>query len=308
MNVVCAGGGERLAQWLGVVRRNAAAHGLALAAPEGRAAATADGVPAFATIEDAIAGIHADVAIVSGHSAMRLASIAVEAGLSVVFDEAGSPNGREYLAFRELARARGATVRVPRYSRYARRERQLRDVMRSNRVGNIGLVSCVSRVRGAAGSAGFAHACTHGFVDLQSVAALLGSRPNEVIARSMTPAATEAFVGFEDGSRVHYSGRAAAAADEHEFWVEGVNGSLRSDGRGVWWRKRGWRFFAPLAIPLGGAVDFTGVMAAVLGELAAGRKQGAAPEAEMLALATVAAARESQERGAAVSLRELEAV
>ena len=59
---------------------------------------------------------------------------------------------------------------------------------------------------------------------------------------------TEAYLETRRSIHVHYTGRWRAAADSHCLWIEGTKGSLKVDGRGTWWRKRGWRFFVPVRV------------------------------------------------------------
>jgi len=57
---------------------------------------------------------------------------------------------------------------------------------------------------------------------------------------------TEAFLEVQGGTHVHYSGMLGDDAGSHILWIEGTKGSLRTDGRGIWWRKRGWPLFVPI--------------------------------------------------------------
>jgi hypothetical protein len=125
------------------------------------------------------------------------------------------------------------------------------------KVGSVSHVSCIDRrVASAPGTAAGTeytqlHQC--GLDHLLGASALLGSVPARVMARSSRPsqraaahgAVSEVFLELANGQHVQYFGSLAASHAERTIWIEGPLGSLRAQGKWVWFRKRGWPRFVP---------------------------------------------------------------
>jgi hypothetical protein len=62
----------------------------------------------------------------------------------------------------------------------------------------------------------------------------------------------QAFVTTDNGAGVHYFGTLGDDRDEHDLWLEGADGSVRTDGNRVAWRNRGWPIFIPVRLGLFG--------------------------------------------------------
>ena len=156
--------------------------------------------------------------------------------------------------------------------RYSRCESTVRRLLRS--VGVIGHISCHDARSLEEPVSPASQWFRHGVGHVESVARLLTTDTRSVMARLSLDgdcSATEAFVTLGNGSRVQYYGLGKASQPAHSLWIEGSGGSLRTDGRTVWWRKRGWRFFAPVGFSL--AKPGIGQQQ-VLGELLAGLESG----------------------------------
>ena len=130
---------------------------------------------------------------------------------------------------------------------YARCESAMRRMLDS--VGVIGHISCFDSRSIEPPTFAASQWFRYGVGQVESVARLLTTATRSVMARFELDGSysmTEAFVELGDGSRVQYFGITKPGRPEHSLWIEGSEGSLRTDGRLVWWRKRGWRFFAPV--------------------------------------------------------------
>ena len=310
MNVIHLGSGAGNRQWVEAVKRHSGARNIALVADESVApVADASGVPRYRSLRDALAAVSADTAIVSGHRAANWATQALQAKLAVILDEAGAVDGATFRALRQAARAQGSTVLWPHRDPYARCESALKRLIGSRRLGGIGHVSCIdAAVSPGEGGGPSSQVSARGFAHFQALQRLFGVAPKKIMARlgsgSGSHSSTEAFIEFDNGLHVHYSGYLGAPRNEHQLWIEGTEGSVRTDGRAVWWRKRGWRFFMPLKFAL--AQDSQSAEArATLDALAAARARAAGAPGDLSAIAVVAAAIESHRRHAAVALSEL---
>ncbi|MDH3604241.1 MAG: hypothetical protein OEU26_31945, partial [Candidatus Tectomicrobia bacterium] len=93
---------------------------------------------------------------------------------------------------------------------------------------------------------------------------------------------TEAFFEMEDDIPVQYYGSLTANRDAFELRIEGEHGALRTDGRRLWWRKRGSRFFLPMRMAKIPAADALKPpregMAALLDQLQTAIAGGVEPE------------------------------
>lgn len=310
MNVIHLGSGAGDRQWVEAVERYPGARNIALVADESAAAVTdAPGVPRYRSLHDALAGAGADTAVVSGHRATGWATQALQAKLAVIMDEAGAVDGAAFRAFQQAARAQGSTVLWPRRYPYARCENALKRLIGSPRLGGIGHVSCIDEaVSSGEGGGQSSQVSARAFAHFHALQRLFGIAPKKIMARlgsgPGSQSSTEAFIELENGLHIHYSGYLGAPRNEHQLWIEGTEGSVRTDGRAVWWRKRGWRFFMPLKFALARDPQSAKVRA-TLDALAAARARAAGSAGDLSAVAAVAAAIESHRRHAAVALSEL---
>jgi len=89
---------------------------------------------------------------------------------------------------------------------------------------------------------------------------LLGLEAASVTARSKRDSritSLQAFLKIDEQIGIHYFATFDDGPTEHELWIEGSEGSLRTDGNSVWWRKRGWPVFLPTRIGLLGSSSDT---------------------------------------------------
>jgi hypothetical protein len=138
-------------------------------------------------------------------------------------------------------------------SYYSKCRKAINRFLKNDRLGSIGHISCVDRgSRAAELSDGLAALSAR---RLTSICALLDASPTSVIARSSNNdrvSSLQAFLHFGEQGGVHYFATTDDGPAETELWIEGTEGSLRTDGNSVWWRKRGWPVFIPTRIGLFG--------------------------------------------------------
>jgi predicted dehydrogenase len=310
MNVIHLGSGAGSRQWVEAVEHYPGARNMALVTGDSSPTVADSAFPHFQSLGEALSSVSADVAVVSGHRATNWATQALDAKLAVVMDEAGAVDGAAFRAFQVAARAKGSTVLWPRRYRYARCEKVLKRLIGSGWLGGIGHVSCIDEaVSPGEGGGQSWHVSTRAFAHFHALRQLFGASPRKITARlGAEPGlqnSTEAFIEFENGLHVHYSGYSGAQRNAHQLWIEGAEGSVRTDGGAVWWRKRGWRFFMPLKIGLAQDPRDSAEARATLDALATARTRAAGSPEDLSAVATVAAAIESHRRHAAVALSEL---
>lgn len=292
MNVIHLGSGIRSRLWIEAVERHSGARNAALASP------------------DALERAGADVAVVSGDQAIGWAKQALQAKLAVILDEPGSVDRGAFHALQSAASAGSPVLLWPERYRYARCERVVRRLIDSGRLGNIGHVSCVDQaVAIVEGDRQSSHVSCRAFVHFESLRRLFKTLPKTIMARLGSEAGakdfTEAFIEFESGLRVHYSGYSGASSDTHELWIESAQGSVKTDGSAVWWRKRGWHFFLPLKFGISRPPQDSEEARATLDAISAAQKAAAGSHADLSSVAAVAAAIESHRSRASVALSEL---
>ena len=137
---------------------------------------------------------------------------------------------------------------------YARCRKAIDRFLKKGRIGAIGHVSCIDRQpRIAANDIAAASAGR-----LEGICNLLGQEPAAVTARSRQNervTSLQACLQVNSQTSIHYFATFGDGPQEHELWIEGSEGSLRTNGSSVWWRKRGWPVFIPARIGLFGAAS-----------------------------------------------------
>jgi predicted dehydrogenase len=141
-------------------------------------------------------------------------------------------------------------------------------LLRAGRIGTVTHISCVDRrarraERSTSADVEYVQLLACGADHLAWIRALMGVDPVGVMARcSRAPgqsaphgSLTEAFLAMASGVHVQYHGSLASDRDRHELWIDGERGALRTDGYLVWFRKRGWPRFAPVALSFRGFAD-----------------------------------------------------
>ena len=302
MDILHIGLGERGQQWVEIVRGRRDAVSVACvdsdAAARQWAQRHASGLPCYARLEEALPQVRADAAVVASPLASHAADAmaALEAGLAVMIEKPFAPNLAQGVQVMAVAHRTGRPVLVAQNYRYRRCERALRTLLREGKVGMVTHISCIDRRRQTAAARGASpvdyrqlhEVAAHHFDSLRGA---LGRNPVRVMAQS-SPApgspyppgsTTEAFFEMEDHIPIQYYGSLTANRDAFELRIEGEYGALRTDGRRLWWRKRGARFFLPMRMPKISAADALKPpregMASLLDQLQAAISSGEAPEA-----------------------------
>ena len=137
-------------------------------------------------------------------------------------------------------------------TQYAKCRKAINRFLQQDRIGAIGHISCVDRRPRIAESADIA---AMGASSLEEICDLLGYEPTAVTVQSQRNervTSLQAFLHVSSQTGIHYFATFGDSPREHELWIEGSKGSLRTDGNSVWWRKRGWPVFIPTRIGLFG--------------------------------------------------------
>ncbi len=136
---------------------------------------------------------------------------------------------------------------------YAKCRKAIDRFLKNGRIGEIGHISCIDRgSRIAANDIATASAGR-----LEGICNLLGQEPAAVTVRSQhndRVASLQAFLQVDTQVSIHYFATFDDGLAEHELWIEGSKGSLRTNGNSVWWRKQGWPVFIPTRIGLFGSL------------------------------------------------------
>ncbi len=147
-------------------------------------------------------------------------------------------------------------------AQYVRCRKAINRFIRKGRVGHLGHVSCIDRRSGQAGTDALTR---HTADQLSEICQLLACNPVSVMAQSSQRDGMEvmqAFLTTDAGTGVHYFGTLGDDCDEHDLWLEGANGSMRTDGNRVSFRNRGWPVFIPVRFGLFGGGRSTNANAA----------------------------------------------
>jgi len=266
MKTVIVGDGPRAAEVLDAMKRHPR---MAVAARVSRSGTQAE-LPVHPTLESALGAGLVDFVVLAGEFDSTAVASAVQGGRAVLFTDAPRLTDAALSALRQAASAGKAPLFLARDTGYAGGGRFLRRFLDSGRLGLIGHVSCEDRravVEGADDGAG--HWLHRGGPLLAQVCGFLGTEAQDVMARiDDAHGVTEAYVATRGGIHVHYTGCWRAAVDSHCLWIEGTHGSLKCDGRGIWWRKRGWHVFIPVWVGgVSGAATLRAAVERVLAEV-----------------------------------------
>ena len=204
-------------------------------------------LPVFANLQAALDGVNPEAALVFGDGAPELAATALNEGLVVLLANLESLTAAQLSRLRQADQGNGRRCLWLQSNRYHRCAAILGRYLNSGRLGAIGHVSITDR-RELPTVAAPNQWLAVGAGQIAAASRLFGMEPTSVMARfsGEGQSVTEVFVELQRQVRVQYFGSASTGSAEHNLWIEGANGSLRTDGRTVWWRKRGWRFFAPV--------------------------------------------------------------
>ncbi len=147
-------------------------------------------------------------------------------------------------------------------TQYAKCRKAINRFLHKERIGAIGHISCIdrrSRIAESPDENDLATGVAVASADrLAGICDLLGHEPVSVTAKSTSNdrvTSLQAFLQVNAQFGIHYFATFDEGPREHELWIEGSEGSLRTDGNSVWWRKRGWPVFIPTRIGLFGAAS-----------------------------------------------------
>jgi predicted dehydrogenase len=254
MKVIHVGLGQRWQAWIDIVRGHRDASSVAVVSAGDASGAGGNGLTRYPTLDEALRHVEADAAILTGALAFedgRAVEI-LEAGLGIILDRPPACSLPLLMRLARLSHEHDRSIVILR-GEHGTSDRTLRRLL-----GKVGTITDVSyrdqrpwRIDGVAPDAPYAQLACAGLHHIESLSELLAAKPVRIAARCGGPAwrkdprgaTTEVFLELENNIHAQYfvaSGRA-----ERELWIEGSRGSLRSDGRVTWWRKRGWPRFAP---------------------------------------------------------------
>jgi hypothetical protein len=208
------------------------------------------GIPVYPAMESALGAGPVELVVLAGDFDAAAIESVVRGAWPVLVANASRLSRDSLGVLRHAAGARKAGIYLARDPGYADGATTLRRLFDSGRLGLVGHVSCEDRRQGPLGvNDGAGHWLRRGGVLLTQVCGLMGTEAQDVMARiDDDHGVTEAYLATRRGIHVHYTGTWQAAVESHCLWIEGTKGALRCDGRAVWWRKRGWRFFVPVGL------------------------------------------------------------
>jgi predicted dehydrogenase len=196
-------------------------------------------------------------------------------------------------------------------------------LLRAGRIGTVTHVSCVDRRARSMESlpsseVEYLQLLAYGADHLAWIRDLLGADPVQVMARcgrapwqEPNGSLTEAFLAMAGGVHVQYHGSLASDRNRHELWIDGECGVLSADGYLVWFRKKGWPRFAPVAASFRGLADAASSSAARaaarrerLGALERGDPAGALDDHDRRSLAIAEAVIRADRSGRLVAMGE----
>jgi predicted dehydrogenase len=219
----------------------------------------------FTDLREALSKVSADAALIATPSALHAehALQALEAGLTVLTEKPFATNLSDAARVIREAETIGRHVVVAENYRFFAAERTVRRWVAEDRLGRIATVTCVDR-RNQPPSDQAPWVATMDYPQLDEIAVhhfdsfryLFDRKPVSITARAFNPpgslyrngAATEALIEMEGGLPILYFGILTSHRYEYSLWVEGEKGSLWTDRKRVWWRKKGWRFFLPVRL------------------------------------------------------------
>lgn len=284
----------------------------------------------FARLEDAAAEVTADGVLIATPSFMHApqALEALDLGLAVLVEKPFGHTLREAVDLVVKARQAGRPAMVAENYRFFQAERTLRAFLDSGVAGRLGVGLCIDRRDQPSATQGpwvksmeapfLTEIAVHHF---DSFRYLLDRRPTAVLASSYNPkggdyehhGAADAFLEFEGGLSVQYSGTFVANRYEYDLWLEAENGDLRTDRAQVWWRPRSAGAFQPVEpqpLPPGEALRYPHAgMGTILDQFRDAIEAGKAPETRgednLWTLAMLEAAVLSAREGRKVAIEEV---
>ncbi len=228
-------------------------------------AGPAAGLPAFADLDAALDAVRADAALIASPSVFHAGQAVrcLEAGLHVMVEKPFAMSVAQARQVLTAAERAGRQVVVAENFRFFPAERTVRRLLADGRLGGIRTVTCVDRrcqppadlgpYASALPAPQLVEIAVHHF---DSFRYFFDRRPASVTARTFNPpgspyasgAGTEAVIELEGDLAILYLGALTSHRYEYALWIEGERGSLWTDRRRVWWRRRGWPLFRPVRL------------------------------------------------------------
>jgi predicted dehydrogenase len=282
IRILHVGTGSRGRHWLEIVRDYPEATSVAFvdkdpkALDEARKLVGRTGAPLHTDLSVALREVPADVALITSPSFLHTehALQCLEAGLTVLIEKPFATTLGDASQVIRKARSVGKHIVVAENYRFYAAERTVGQWLAADRLGGVATVVCVDRRNQPPSEQGpwvgnmdypqLVEIAVHHF---DSFRYLFRRNAVSISARMFNPpgslyrsgAATEALIEMEGKLQIAYFGTLVSHRYEYSLLIEGENGSLWTDRKRVWWRKKGWRFFLPVklvAVPKGDGLPY----------------------------------------------------
>ncbi|MGE5218230.1 MAG: alkaline phosphatase family protein, partial [Chloroflexota bacterium] len=272
----------------------------------------------------------ADVALITSPSFLHPehALQALESGLTVLIEKPFATTLSDARQVIQKARAVGKHIIVAENYRFYAAERTVRQWLAGDRLGGIATVVCVDRRNQPPSEQGpwvgnmdhpqLVEIAVHHFDSFRylfrrNAVSISGRIFNPPGSLYRSGAATEALIEMEGNLQIAYFGTLVSHRYEYSLLIEGENGSLWTDRKRVWWRKKGWRFFLPVklvAVPKGDELPYpragtTSLLNQVRDAVLQNKEAETSGQDNFWTLAMVEAAMRSAQEGRKVSICEV---
>jgi predicted dehydrogenase/predicted AlkP superfamily phosphohydrolase/phosphomutase len=336
IRIIHIGTGSRGRHWLEIVRDYQDAVSVAFVDRDPRSVEEAKKLAGnsqakfYTDLDVALREVPADAALIATPSFLHAehARRALQSGLALLIEKPFATNLKDAAEVIQTAKGVGKPVVVAENYRFFAAERTVRRWIAEDRLGRIATVTCVDRRNQPLSDQGpwvadldypqLAEIAVHHF---DSFRYLFHRNPLNIMARAFNPpgshyrsgAATEALIEMEEGLPILYFGSLTSHRYEYSLWIEGEKGSLWTDRKRVWWRKKGWRFFIPVrlvSVPKGDELPYPRAgTTSLLNQLRDAVLHNQEPETSaqdnFWSLAMVAAAMRSADEGRKVAVAEV---
>jgi predicted dehydrogenase len=215
----------------------------------------------YSDLDEALAKSGADGAVVGLPVAERAAVIVrlLEAGLSVLVEQPFAADLAAAAQVLNAVKRAGRRLIVARPESTVGCEETLRGLLHRGTIGQVTHVTFIDKRAGGAENApgkneSYAQLQQTGISHFDALRHIIAADPIFAMARTTkapwSPYAhgstTEASFGWANNICVQYHATLTGNQTEQSLWIDGTTGVLKTDGRRVWWRKRGWPIFVPL--------------------------------------------------------------
>jgi predicted dehydrogenase len=264
VNILHIGLGNRGQRWMRAVKEHPGARSVGGVDPASSTLSWVrtrfPGLTLSQDIEEVLQKVHAEGAIIGGSPALRAAHAikALEAGLTVMVEEPFATSLADAVAVLNASRRTGKSLIVMSHEAVIRGDASLQPLIAGGKVGTVTHVSCADRrvvSNSEPESSAYCQLLSVGIHQLEMLRQVLGVDPISLISRcSRSPwspyehgSTSEVFLEMGRNIHLQYYGSLTSNRNEVTLWIEGDKGVLKADGSRIWWRRRGWKFFAPLS-------------------------------------------------------------